>query len=257
MLGVIVGGMAMMVMAGAAPGVVRPSTTGPRRAARAGAARPSRAVRLGRAGGTRLAARADGSDDLLAQWRARPVFLKPPPTFTTFGFIPIVGASLLCKALFGSGLPGPLGLPEGLSYIGLILGAEEWFECTKGFLSSGKSVSLDNYIEHVKEASGGFFTTGQPTIETKEMRAKMKAEAEAKMTPEQRAEIEARRAREAKRAEEAVALGNRIEEKEREDAESKGGNVDLNATKLEEIVKTNVTADNYDGEINPDNLTSA
>jgi len=246
----------MMAMASSSLSLRRPAA-GPC------AARPVRQARRGplcaprRSSTRRLAARMDGgSDDLLAQWRARPAYLKPPPTFTAFGFIPIVGASLLCKALFGSGLPGPLGLPEGLSYLGLVFGAEEWFDVTKSFLGSGKGVTLDAYVEHVKDASGGFFTTGQPKVETKEARAKAKAEAEAAMSPEARKELEERRAREAKRAEEAVALGDRIEAKEREDAESKGGNVDLNATKLEEIVKDNVTSDNYDGEINPENLTN-
>lgn len=43
------------------------------------------------------------------------------------GAIPVVALSLLCKSIFGSGLPGPLGLVEGLAWLVLPLGAGTLF----------------------------------------------------------------------------------------------------------------------------------
>jgi hypothetical protein len=45
------------------------------------------------------------------------------PPLLSAGAIPIVALSLLCKAATGSGLPGPLGLVEGLAWLALPLGA--------------------------------------------------------------------------------------------------------------------------------------
>jgi hypothetical protein len=45
------------------------------------------------------------------------------PPILSAGAIPVVALSLLCKSLTGSGLPGPLGLVEGLAWLTLPLGA--------------------------------------------------------------------------------------------------------------------------------------
>jgi hypothetical protein len=45
-----------------------------------------------------------------------------PPVLSASA-IPVVALSLLCKSVTGSGLPGPLGLVEGLAWITLPLGA--------------------------------------------------------------------------------------------------------------------------------------
>ena len=50
------------------------------------------------------------------------ITLSIPPVLTA-GALPVVALSLLCKAATGSGLPGPLGLVEGLAWLTVPLGA--------------------------------------------------------------------------------------------------------------------------------------
>ena len=49
------------------------------------------------------------------------ITLSIPPVLTA-GALPVVALSLLCKAATGSGLPGPLGLVEGLAWLTVPLG---------------------------------------------------------------------------------------------------------------------------------------
>jgi len=63
------------------------------------------------------------------------------PPLLTAAAIPVIALSLLCKAATGSGLPGALGLVEGLSYLALPFG-------------------LPNFLPRVGEiASGGDFSS--------------------------------------------------------------------------------------------------
>jgi hypothetical protein len=61
-----------------------------------------------------------GGFDPVKQYQA--ITLSIPPVLTA-GALPVVALSLLCKAATGSGLPGPLGLVEGLAWLTVPLGA--------------------------------------------------------------------------------------------------------------------------------------
>lgn len=63
---------------------------------------------------------AGGGFDPVKQYQA--ITLSIPPVLTA-GALPVVALSLLCKAATGSGLPGPLGLVEGIAWLTVPLGA--------------------------------------------------------------------------------------------------------------------------------------
>ena len=65
---------------------------------------------------------AGGGFDPVKQYQA--ITLSIPPVLTA-GALPVVALSLLCKAATGSGLPGPLGLVEGLAWLTVPLGAPQ------------------------------------------------------------------------------------------------------------------------------------
>ncbi|GHP12105.1 hypothetical protein PPROV_001083200 [Pycnococcus provasolii] len=227
--------------------------------ARAGLSAPRRPVSRGGNGSQSLrrpastiramASDDSGSGDGLNGYMKISNQIPPLVTATT---VPIIAVSLLCKAITGSGLPGPLfGTVEGLSFLILPLGAGSLVPVLKEIAAVG-DFSTDSVLRQLK----GQGSTATENIEMLKNKtdsksalgmqladfAKVKAE-RAKESPEQKAEREKINA---ECAAEAKLVGKKVDAEDKAGMQSEDELKDQNVT---ETIAKSIAKENYDDDI--------
>jgi len=190
---------------------------------------------------------------------------KIPPVVTA-ATVPVVGLSLLCKALTGHGLPGTLlGSIEGISWLVLPLGAGSLWPKVQDIAKSN-DFSADNVLKILQtegRAYEGFGEDSRGKNATERLNkiadevdpnsplgqqmadiAKQKAERE-KETPEQAAERERLKK---ELAAQALGMANSKTKEFEQEADTKGKD-GLLAKPVTETLKDSMTVENYDVDV--------
>ena len=180
------------------------------------------------------------------------ITLSIPPVLTA-GAVPVVALSLLCKAATGSGLPGPLGLLEGLAWLTLPLGAGSLLprvgEIVKGGDFSTEAVlailGRDNRGESASERVDRITRTTDPNSALGMQLADLeRARAiKAAMTPEQLAEMKRRNSELAKAA--ISGVGSKISKSDIEAADAAGSREKLLSQPVAQTMAQGMTTANY------------
>eukprot|EP00238_Polyblepharides_amylifera_P000610 CAMPEP_0196570256 /NCGR_PEP_ID=MMETSP1081-20130531/169_1 /TAXON_ID=36882 /ORGANISM="Pyramimonas amylifera, Strain CCMP720" /LENGTH=225 /DNA_ID=CAMNT_0041886569 /DNA_START=66 /DNA_END=743 /DNA_ORIENTATION=- len=102
-----------------------------------------------------LSVRADDGFDLNKALKSyKDISYKIPPVVSA-ATLPVVGISLLCKLIFGTGLPGTLlGGIEGVSYLVLLLGAGSLLPRLSSIVAGG-DYTFDAMLEVLQKESDG------------------------------------------------------------------------------------------------------
>lgn len=190
---------------------------------------------------------------------------KIPPVVTA-ATVPVVGLSLLCKALTGHGLPGTLlGSIEGISWLVLPLGAGSLWPKVQDITKSN-DFSAENVLKILQtegRAYEGFGEDSRGKNATERLNkiagevdpnsplgqqmadiAKQKAERE-KETPEQAAERERVKK---ELAAQALGMANSKTKEFEQEADTKGKDGLLNKP-VTETLKDSMTVENYDVDV--------
>ena len=188
------------------------------------------------------------------------------PPMVTAATVPVVGLSLLCKALTGHGLPGTLlGSIEGISWLVLPLGAGSLWPKVQDIAKSN-DFSADNVLKILQtegRAYEGFGEDSRGKNATERLNkiadevdpnsplgqqmadiAKQKAERE-KETPEQAAERERLKK---ELAAQALGMANSKTKEFEQEADTKGKD-GLLAKPVTETLKDSMTVENYDVDV--------
>lgn len=186
---------------------------------------------------------------------------KVPPA-ATFAALPVVGLSLLCKALTGHGLPGAaLGSVEGVAWLVAVAGAGG-FAPYAGELAKSGDFSVDNLkavLVDGKTFSGfGEDATGRDATEriaslgkkvdpnsALGMQLKDLEERKAKRATKSDEELEAAKARNKAIAAAALGVGQTISDTDEATAEREK----LLAQPVTETLKNCMTTENYDVDV--------
>jgi len=207
--------------------------------------------------------RASGFDDAKNQYLD--LSNKIPPVVTAAA-VPVVGLSLLCKAITGSGLPGTLlGSIEGVSWLVLPLGAASLAPRVQDIIKGG-DFSADAVLKILQSKSsmyGGFGEDSRGKNATERLNslasdldpnsqlglqmqdiAKQKAVRDAETPEEKKAREELR----AKLAAMALGLGNDISKDAEDDADTRGRD-GLLEQPVTETLKDCMTTENYDVDV--------
>lgn len=190
---------------------------------------------------------------------------KIPPVVTA-ATVPVVGLSLLCKAVTGSGLPGTfLGSIEGVSWLVLPLGAASLAPRVQDIIKGGdfSAEAVLKILQAEQSLYGGFGEDSRGKNATERLSslarevdpnsplgqqmadiAKRKAELESE-TPEQKA---AREKLKAELAAMALGLGNNISKEGEDDADTRGRD-GLLEKPVTETLKDCMTTENYDVDV--------
>ena len=188
------------------------------------------------------------------------------PPIVTAATVPVVGLSLLCKALTGHGLPGTLlGSIEGISWLVLPLGAKSFWPKAQDIarLSEKTPEAVLKVLQTEGRAYGGFGEDSRGKNATERLNAianevdpnsplgqqmadiaRQQAERE-KETPEQKAERERLKA---ELAAAALGMANSKTKEFEEEADTKGKD-GLLAKPVTETLKDSMTVENYDVDV--------
>lgn len=188
------------------------------------------------------------------------------PPIVTAATVPVVGLSLLCKALTGHGLPGTLlGSIEGISWLVLPLGAKSFWPKAQDIarLSEKTPEAVLKVLQTEGRAYGGFGEDSRGKNATQRLNsianevdpnsplgqqmadiARQQAERE-KETPEQKAERERLKA---ELAASALGMANSKTKEFEEEADTKGKD-GLLAKPVTETLKDSMTVENYDVDV--------
>jgi hypothetical protein len=188
------------------------------------------------------------------------------PPIVTAATVPVVGLSLLCKALTGHGLPGTLlGSIEGISWLVLPLGAKSFWPKAQDIarLSEKTPEAVLKVLQTEGRAYGGFGEDSRGKNATQRLNsianevdpnsplgqqmadiARQQAERE-KETPEQKAERERLKA---ELAAAALGMANSKTKEFEEEADTKGTD-GLLAKPVTETLKDSMTVENYDVDV--------
>ena len=188
------------------------------------------------------------------------------PPIVTAATVPVVGLSLLCKALTGHGLPGTLlGSIEGISWLVLPLGAKSFWPKAQDIarLSEKTPEAVLKVLQTEGRAYGGFGEDSRGKNATQRLNsianevdpnsplgqqmadiARQQAERE-KETPEQKAERERLKA---ELAAAALGMANSKTKEFEEEADTKGKD-GLLAKPVTETLKDSMTVENYDVDV--------
>uniref|UniRef100_A0A7S1SSD4 Uncharacterized protein n=1 Tax=Tetraselmis chuii TaxID=63592 RepID=A0A7S1SSD4_9CHLO len=186
------------------------------------------------------------------------------PPVVTAATVPVVGLSLLCKALTGSGLPGTLlGSIEGISYLVLIAGFGSFLPRASAIIQ-GRDFSTETILKELsnkaqygelEDSFGSNATQRLNSLSKKinpnsplgqQMKDIEKARAEkAKETPEERAMKEKLKK---ELAAKALGVGKAINDTDDKKVETEGEEK-IYATPVMETLKDCMTTENYDTDV--------
>jgi len=215
-----------------------------------------------------VVARASSNDEMTPEklmQKYDEITYKIPPVVTA-ATVPVVGLSLLCKALTGHGLPGTLlGSIEGISWLVLPLGAGSLWPKVQDIAKSN-DFSAENVLKILQtegRAYEGFGEDSRGKNATERLNkiagevdpnsplgqqmadiAKQKAERE-KETPEQAAERERVKK---ELAAQALGMANSKTAEFEQEADTKGKD-GLLAKPVTETLKDSMTVENYDVDV--------
>lgn len=215
-----------------------------------------------------VVARASSNDEMTPEklmQKYDEITYKIPPVVTA-ATVPVVGLSLLCKALTGHGLPGTLlGSIEGISWLVLPLGAGSLWPKVQDITKSN-DFSAENVLKILQtegRAYEGFGEDSRGKNATERLNkiagevdpnsplgqqmadiAKQKAERE-KETPEQAAERERVKK---ELAAQALGMANSKTKEFEQEADTKGKD-GLLAKPVTETLKDSMTVENYDVDV--------
>uniref|UniRef100_A0A7S0SJN7 Uncharacterized protein n=1 Tax=Mantoniella antarctica TaxID=81844 RepID=A0A7S0SJN7_9CHLO len=208
-----------------------------------------------------LVVRADAMKDATDKYKE--ITYKIPPVLTAAA-LPIVGISLLCKAVTGHGLPGTLlGSLEGLSWLVLPLGAgsllprlgdvagaadiSEVFKVLtskgrayEGFGEDSRGASATERLQAITKATDPNSQLGLQMADIARREAALASE-----TPEQKEKRERLRS---ELAASALGLGKSISSDSEKEADEKGRD-GLLAKPVTQTLKESMTVENYDVDV--------
>ena len=200
-------------------------------------------------------------DDIMKKYNE--ITYKIPPIVTAAA-VPVVGLSLLCKAVTGHGLPGTLlGSIEGISWLVLPLGAgslapklgdlgkaADVSEAIKilttegraydGFGEDARGKNATERLASISKAVDPNSPLGQQMADIERRKKELESE-----TPEQKA---AREALKKELAAQALGLGKDISSDSEKEADEKGRD-GLLAKPVTQTLKESMTVENYDEDI--------
>lgn len=219
----------------------------------------ARSVRVADSRRARLVVRAaaDGGFDLEAAKKKYQEITYSIPPLLTAGTVPVIGLSLLSKALTGHGLPGTLlGGIEGLSWLILPLGAGSFLPRVSEIVSGGdfsqqrllailgrdtRGESASERVGKISEAVDPNSPLGMQLMDLE--KAKRERETE---TPEQRAARERKRAELARMA---LGVGKKISADDVSKAAAEGSREQLLSQPVTQTLAQGMTVENYDMDV--------
>ena len=205
--------------------------------------------------------RADAMKDAMDKYNE--ITYKIPPVVTAAA-VPVVGLSLLCKAVTGHGLPGTLlGSIEGISWLLVPLGAGslmprlgdvgkagDFGEVIKiltsesrayqGFGEDARGKNATERLASISKSVDPNSPLGQQMADIEKRKKELESE-----TPEQRAAREKLRA---ELAAQALGLGQNISDDSEKEADEKGRD-GLLAKPVTQTLKESMTVENYDVDV--------